>query len=112
MTTMSKYVPKLSHPQRRERRAKIVERIRDGEEPEVVAESLGLTTGAVRRIAVDAGITFPPRPTRRYGRTNAFHVLRMLLEGADQKEITSRYDVSRQRIHQIRLLAQAAGFNV
>lgn len=112
MTTMSKYVPQLTHAQRRERREQIVERIRDGEEPEVVAAALGLTTGTVRRIAVDAGIVFPPRPSRRYGRSNSFRVLRLMIDGSPVADIIRDLGVSRQRIHQIRLLAQAAGFDV
>lgn len=100
----------LTHVERAERRKAIAEyAVQYGEA--ATAKKFDVTCWTVRKAAFENGHQLPDR---RHGKrersTSSFGILFALLQGEALVDIAERFGVSKQRVHQIKVLGVAAGF--
>jgi len=104
----------ISHRERHRRRQAIAADILDGRTDEEVMKKYGVTRSylcvALREFGVPKRGTGPKK--NRAKSYSAFAILRMLIDGKSQSEISREAGISRQRVNHIAKQGKDAGFDL
>lgn len=101
------YKPKMTHEERRARRAEMAKAVADGEPIARVVRKFGVSHATVYLAAKEFDV--PVRVSRPRSRNTVMQAVAMALQGRSSVDIARDLEVSRQRISDILLLAADAG---
>lgn len=107
------YVPQLTHAQRRERRERMAERVRNGEAPNDVADSEKVSLKTVQKACQVARVNYLTTPAYVRPAPSQLKILGLLFDRSlSVDQIVEITGLSKHRIQQVRCEAVKAGIPV
>ena len=102
---------RLTHQERKERRRKIAEFVRENQDLSAAAEAFGVRPSMVRLSCKEFDVSIP-RKNNTIASLGSFQILKALLDGKKPSEIASEHSITRQRVGLVVKSAREAGFAV
>lgn len=99
----------MTHTERRARREAIARDIKDGMTVAAASTSYGLSVQTILDACKENGVSVSYKQ-RKCVTSDSYAVLKMLLDGKQDARIAEKFNISRQRVHLIKLAAIAGGF--